>query len=100
MTVPSSTKPPVEAGEIDMNRVGPSSRRSAAQDRETAEREALARPDMHQARRKGRTDTFSTKTKPEYIALLGRIAVGSGWTMVEAFEKAVEALDREHRGRK
>ena len=98
MTTSSSTKKP-DAGELDISRLAPTSRR-AHEEREEAERDALKRTDGRTLRRKGRTETLSTKTTPETIQAIQRIATAEGMTMVEVVEKAVEVLDRHLRGNK
>jgi hypothetical protein len=102
MTAASSTKLvplPRDAGEIDLDQIGPQSRAGSAHiEREQAEAEALKRTDGRTLRRKGRTETLSTKVKPETIQLIQRIAAAEGKTMVEVLEWALELLDRHLKG--
>lgn len=46
--------------------------------------------------RTGRTETWSVKASPEVLDTLYRVVDANGWTVVEAFERAVAALDAAH----
>lgn len=102
MNAISSTKVvPLPSGEIDVTTLRPKTRGEAHAERETAELEALnGKVDGRHLRRKGRTQTLSTKVKPETMATLHRIVQAHGMTMVEAIETAVAMLDRHLKGSK
>ncbi len=92
----ASTK---DAGEIDMNALRPTSRK-AHEAREDAENAALGKVDGRTLRRRGRTETFSTKTTRDVIEMVQRIARAENMTMVEVFEAAMKAYDHRLRGNK
>ena len=86
-----------DTGEIDVSTLKPPSRK-AHLERGEAETEALSKVDGRTLRRRGRTETFSTKTTPDVIQTLQRIAMAEDISMVEVFERALEAYDRALRG--
>jgi len=102
MTAASSTKVvPLPNGDIDVTALRPRTRGEAHVERERAELEALGnKVDGRTLRRRGRTQTLSTKVRPETVATLHRIVQAHNMTMVEAIEQAVEMLDRHLRGSK
>jgi hypothetical protein len=95
-----STKPAIGSGEIDISSLQPKSRRDADREREIAEREALEKFDGRSLRRRGRTETFSTKLRPQTIALIRSMAIATGKSMVEVIEEALEAYDMQLKGKK
>lgn len=88
-----------DMGEIDMATVQPISRR-AHEARAEAEEAALRKVDGRSLRRRGRTETFSTKTTRDVIETIQRIASVEGISMVEVVERAVDAYDKRLRGQK
>lgn len=86
-------------GEIDISKLAPKSR-GAHELREDLENQSLRRPDGRNLRRKGRTETLSTKTSRVTIDTIQRIAMAEGKTMVEVIEAAVAMYDRHLRGAK
>lgn len=90
----ASTKP---VGEIDMATLRPTSRK-AHDERADLEAKALGKVDGRTLRRRGRTETFSTKTTREIIETVQRIAQAEGVPMVEVFEEAIKAYDRALKG--
>lgn len=100
MTAASSTKVvPLPQGEIDVTTLRPKTRGEAHVERERAELDALnTKIDGRTLRRRGRTQTLSTKVKPETMAVLHRIVQAHNMTMVEVIEQSVEMFDRHLRG--
>lgn len=84
-------------GPIDINKLAPKGR-NAHEVREDLENNQLRRPDGRHLRRKGRTETLSTKTSRITIETIQRIAQGEGKSMVEVIEEAVALYDRHIRG--
>lgn len=94
----SSASTKKDTGEIDMGTVRPLSRR-AHEERADLEAQALTKVDGRSLRRRGRTETFSTKTTRDVIETIQRIASVEGITMVEVVERAVDAYDKRLKGR-
>ncbi|WP_342111480.1 stability/partitioning determinant [Methylobacterium sp. SI9] len=55
---------------------------------------ALATPRQQRRRRTGRTAQLNLKLKPETIEAFTRVADAHGWGLGEAFERAVDLLER------
>jgi hypothetical protein len=100
MTASSSTKgpAPADAGELDVSRLQPRTRGAAHEEREAAERATLGRQDGRKLRRTNRTETLSTKVRPETLQTIHRIAGTQGMTMVEVIEKAIANFERHLKG--
>lgn len=92
----ASTK---DMGEIDVSALKPSSRK-AHEERAELEARGLSKVDGRTLRRRGRTETFSTKTTPDTIQAIQRMAMAENLTMVEVFEKAIEEYAKALRGAK
>lgn len=90
----ASTK---DMGEIDVTTLKPSSRR-AHEERAELEARGLSKVDGRTLRRRGRTVTFSTKTTPDTIKAIQRIAMAENLTMVEVLERAIEIYAKSLRG--
>lgn len=84
-------------GEIDLSALKPTARR-AHEEREQAEAQALQKTDGRTLRRRGRSETFSTKTTLEVIQTIQRIAQVEGVGMVDVFEAAIRDYDKRLRG--
>jgi hypothetical protein len=50
-------------------------------------------------RRTGRTEPFATRVSPDFIKRLGLIAARDGLKKVEVLEKALEAYEKERKGK-
>lgn len=93
----SSASTKKDAGEIDLAALQAPSRR-AHEERANAEEAALRKVDGRTLRRRGRTETFSTKTTRDVIETIQRIASIEGISMVDVVERAVADYDRKLRG--
>lgn len=92
----ASTK---DMGEIDVSTLKPNSRK-AHEERADLEAKAMNKVDGRTLRRRGRTETFSTKTTRDVIETVQRIAQAEGVPMVEVFEAAIKAYDRALKGQR
>lgn len=68
-----------------------------AESREQAETASKARVDGRSLRRKGRGEQILFRTSSAYRAKLEKLALANNWSFSETFERAIDALDREHR---
>lgn len=100
MTAARSTDPK-DVGPIDLEAVRPLARVGNPSAREQAEREGMQPPvngNVLRARRVSRTQTLSTKVKPETMETLYRIVQGHQMSMVDVIEAAIADYDRRLRG--
>jgi len=98
MTDPRSTD---AKGEIDLEAVRTTRRSGNAHvEREQAERAAFEKIDGRtlRAQRKSRTQTLSTKVKPETMDTIYRIVKANEMSMVDVIETAIAVYDRQLRG--
>lgn len=99
MTAARSTDPK-DVGTIDLDAIRPA-RMGDPSARELAEREAM-QPKINgnalRKRRIARTQTLSTKVKPETMETLYRIVQGHQTSMVDVIEAAIADYDRKLRG--